>query len=170
MNQGSDSQRVLILAKIGRDGELLASTMRRAGLTCAIVASIDELLTEIKRGAATAVVTEESLRGTAPGWIHRFHMQPAWSDFPLIILTSYSLDPEISLEKLAALRALGNVTLLERPVHTQSLLSAVQAALRARNRQYQVQDYMQRQADSQEALRKDGETCRCRPIGSQHRP
>jgi len=154
VNQSSDSQRVLIVAKIGRDGDLLASTMRRAGLSCDIVGGIDELLEEIKRGAATAVVTEESLRGAAPGWVQRFQMQPAWSDFPLIILTGYSLDPEISAEKLAALRALGNVTLLERPVHTQGLLSAVHAALRARNRQYEVQHYMQRQADAQEALRR----------------
>lgn len=159
MNQNDHNERVLILAKFGRDGELLYSTLQRAGLHPRKVSSVDELLEELYRGAATAIVTEESLNGAGANWVQRLHMQPAWSDFPLIILTvdgltGDGLNTAFSPAKLSALRDLGNVTLLERPVGSQSLLSAVEAAMRARSRQYEVRDYMKRQADSQESLRR----------------
>lgn len=149
MNQESESRRVLILARIGRDAELLCSALQRTGLDCLIVNDASQLVAEINRGAATAIITEESLKGVGPHWV-----EPAWSDFPLIILTGQSSEREISSGRLAALRQLGNVTLLDRPVRSEGLLSAVQAAMRARIRQYQIRDYMQRQADSQEALRR----------------
>ena len=46
----------------------------------------------------------------------------------------------------AAVHALGNVTLLERPVRPATLLSAVRAALKARERQYQVAKHLAEQA------------------------
>jgi signal transduction histidine kinase len=55
---------------------------------------------------------------------------------------------------LAALRVLGNVTLVERPIRFETLLSAVEAAMRARIRQYEVRDFMTSQARSQDALRR----------------
>src|SRR6185437_5882673 len=51
-------------------------------------------------------------------------------------------------------RSYSNITLIERPVRSEILLSAVEAALRARLRQYEVRDYMSRQAESEEALRR----------------
>ena len=38
---------------------------------------------------------------------------------------------------------LGNVTLLERPAPTRSVVSAVQTAIRSRQRQYQIRDQME---------------------------
>jgi signal transduction histidine kinase len=154
VNQTDNHQRVLVLARIGRDGELLCSTLQRNGFFCHLVSTADELLNEVHRGAATAVVTEESLEGSSTTWMQRLQMQPAWSDFPLVLLTHVDHGGGVSPAKMAALRRLGNVTLLERPVVSESLLSAVQAALRARARQYEIRDYMQRQSDSQEALRR----------------
>src|ERR1041385_596180 len=80
-------------------------------------------------------------------------MQPTWSDFPLMILISPS-GGGASPARLAALRELGNVTLVERPIRFESLLSAVEATMRARVRQYEVRDFMSSQARSQEALRR----------------
>jgi signal transduction histidine kinase len=153
-NPPDNNQRVLVLARIGRDGQLLSSTLHRGGFLCHLVNTADELLHEFQRGAATAVVTEESLNGSSANWVQRLQMQPAWSDFPLILLTGTNPMEGVSPVRMAALRQLGNVTLLERPVPSESLLSAVQAALRARARQYEIRDYMRRQADSQEALRR----------------
>ena len=133
---------------------MLASLLHRSGLTYHAVRDVNELASEVHRGAATAVVTEESLSASSDGWIQRLRMQPAWSDFPLIVLTGVESDGAFSSKKLANVRSLGNVTLLERPLHHESLLSAVHAALRARERQYEIREYMQRQADSQEALRR----------------
>jgi signal transduction histidine kinase len=49
---------------------------------------------------------------------------------------------------------LGNVSLLERPLRTENLLSTVESAIRARERQYEIRDFVRRQADSEEALRR----------------
>ncbi|HEY2117376.1 MAG TPA: ATP-binding protein [Candidatus Angelobacter sp.] len=144
------SHRVLILAQFGRDSELLQSFLKRRGFSCHVAGDIDELMNELGRGAAIAIVTEESISvaQAAP----RLGLQPPWSDFPVIVLTGSAT--EFSATRLAALRNLGNVTLVERPIRAENLLSAVESALRARLRQYEVRDFMRRQADTEEALRK----------------
>jgi signal transduction histidine kinase len=151
VNGTENARRVLVLATIGRDSELLSGFLRRNGAVCRTVANMDDLISEVLHGAATAIVTEECLNGSRETWIQRMQTQPVWSDFPLIILTGLGVSGS---SKLAALRRMGNITLLERPVRTESLLSAIHAAVKARERQYEIRDYMQRQADSQEALRR----------------
>ncbi|HEY1938942.1 MAG TPA: hybrid sensor histidine kinase/response regulator [Candidatus Angelobacter sp.] len=143
--------RVLVLARFGRDSELLESFLRRHGFLCHAISNADEFLVEVDRGAATAIITEESLTGTdaLAGLV-----QAPWSDFPLIVLTATGSITTFSTARLAALRNLGNVTLVERPIRMEILLSAVESAIRARLRQYDVRDFMLRQADSEEALRR----------------
>jgi light-regulated signal transduction histidine kinase (bacteriophytochrome) len=64
--------------------------------------------------------------------------QPTWSDLPFIILTTGGRVTESNLRHASTLEALGNVTLLERPVRPQTILSATRSALRARARQYDI--------------------------------
>ena len=148
------SLRVLVLAQFGRDGELLHAFLQKHGFRSHVVANSDEFFNEMERGAATALITEESLTLPIKNWSKRLEMQPPWSDFPLIVLISPSVGGAVSPAGLAALRLLGNVTLVERPIRFESLLSAVEAAMRARVRQYEVRDFMSSQARSQEALRR----------------
>jgi signal transduction histidine kinase len=148
------SLRVLVLAQFGRDSELLHSFLQRHGFPSQIVTNSDEFFNELDRGAATALITEESLTLPLKQWSKRLEMQPTWSDFPLIVLISSTRGPAMSPAGLAALRELGNVTLVERPIRFESLLSAIEAALRARMRQYEVRDFMSSQARSEEALRR----------------
>ena len=65
--------------------------------------------------------------------------QPAWSDFPIVVLTEEGASSEMALRTL---ETLGNVTLLERPVRVPALVSAVRSALHARRRQHQIRDYL----------------------------
>jgi signal transduction histidine kinase len=58
------------------------------------------------------------------------------------VLTSKRTAETIDGKRLRLLSLLKNVSLLERPVHAVTLVSAVQAALRARRRQYEVQGYL----------------------------
>jgi signal transduction histidine kinase/CheY-like chemotaxis protein len=74
-----------------------------------------------------------------------FGRQEPWSDLPLIVFTRRS---KISDAVLAALGPLGNTTILERPVRVSTLISTVQAALRARRRQYEVRSLLRRQAEA----------------------
>lgn len=144
--------RILVLARVGRDAELLCSALQRHGFPCANLSSPDDIFQEMKRGAGAAIITEESLNGSADAWGHRLQAQPAWSDFPVIMLTASGSSGFTARSLLY--RSYGNITLLERPLRSESLLSAVETAVRARVRQYEIRDYVQRQAESQEALRR----------------
>lgn len=148
------SLRVLVLAQFGRDAELLQSFLQRHQFFSHKVSGPENFFSELDSGAGTAIITEESLQLPIKEWSKRLEMQPTWSDFPLILLTSLGTSPTVPSAKLNSLLLLGNVTLVERPIRSESLLSAVETALRARMRQYEVRDFMKRQADSEEALRR----------------
>ncbi|MET0208841.1 MAG: response regulator, partial [Burkholderiaceae bacterium] len=73
----------------------------------------------------------------APGspvhlWLSR---QPPWSDFPFVVLTSKRTGRR-SAGAATALQRIGNVILLERPLSPDTLHTSVEAAMRARGRQY----------------------------------
>ena len=88
------------------------------------------------RGAPRAIlVPEEAIAARARGSCRRSLPAAAWSDLPVLVLTRRAPTPP---EVGAAVRTLGNVTLLERPLRVATLLSAVRTALRARERQYQI--------------------------------
>lgn len=117
--------------------------------------SASELSNSIRGGAGAAIVSEEALRGSA---IHDLEMvlkeQPSWSDFPVILLVAGGRVTAAS-EHLRQLRKpLGNVFLLERPLRPETLISTLEAALRGRQRQYQVRDQMRQMERAQEALRR----------------
>jgi PAS domain S-box-containing protein len=128
---------VLVLAPNGRDAAVIGGLLAQAGVTTAACADLAVLVDRLRSPDAQAalIVQEALLRDTAAlrKWIAE---QPPWSDFPFVLLTlrerSARVDPHQSTQ-LAAM--LGNVTVLERPLHPVSLVSAVGAAVRARRRQ-----------------------------------
>ncbi len=68
--------------------------------------------------------------------------QPAWSGFPIILLT---LRPPANGRRVSEItKSLGNVTVLERPLAAASLKSAARAAVRARARQLEAAGYLRR--------------------------
>ena len=154
VSESSRELRILVLARVGRDGELLCAALERHGFPCSMLSGADEIVREMSVGAAAAIVTEESVDGLGSGetWERSLQAQPAWSDFPIIILTAAGGSSLMARSQLY--RNYGNITLLERPLRSENLLSAVESAVRARMRQYEIRDYLQRQAESQEALRR----------------
>jgi signal transduction histidine kinase/CheY-like chemotaxis protein len=138
------SERVLVLAPIGRDGPMAAALLRDAGMAAQVCADLQELRDQVEAGAGVAVVAEEAFYREPlellVDWVAR---QPPWSDFPFLILTSGGggASPD-HLRRLRLLEALRNVSLLERPVQRVTLVSAVQAALRARRRQYETRGHL----------------------------
>ncbi|CCD99952.1 response regulator [Bradyrhizobium sp. STM 3809] len=132
-------QRVLLFTPIGRDGPASAELLRSARLDTQLCSSLTELICELGAGVGAVVVAEEGLfaRDTAPltQWVER---QPAWSDLPFIVLTSHRDQPAVVAWRRSLVRALRNVSLLERPIQPITLMSAVQSAMRARRRQYEI--------------------------------
>jgi signal transduction histidine kinase/CheY-like chemotaxis protein len=141
---GDNNERVLVLAPIGRDGPMAAALLRDASLTAEVCANGTELGDRLNSGAGVAVIAEEAFYREPlellVDWVAR---QPAWSDFPFIILTSRDRGASSDhLRRLRLLESLRNVSLLERPVQAVTLVSTVHAALRARRRQYEIRDHL----------------------------
>jgi signal transduction histidine kinase/ActR/RegA family two-component response regulator len=131
---------VLLLAPTAKDAALCRGILAEAGMECALCRDVADLCTGIDACAGVAVLSEESLTTASLEQLRlAIRRQPAWSDFPLLVLTEQGADSELVLRTL---ETLGNVTLLERPVRVPALVSAVRVALRARRRQYQIRDYL----------------------------
>jgi PAS domain S-box-containing protein len=145
--------RILVLAPTGRDAELLAGVIGQAGLDPSVCADIDDLCSVLLTGAAVAVIAEEALSGAASERLRAtLASQPSWSDLPIIVLLASGATLASSRALLARFAEHGNLTLLERPVRSVALLSTLQAALRARHRQYEVRDHLISRAAAQAAL------------------
>jgi signal transduction histidine kinase/ActR/RegA family two-component response regulator len=129
-------RRVLIHAPRGRDAEVVQTLLQGIELVAVVCASADQLLADLDLGAAAAILTEESLLQLPEAPLRAWLMaQPSWSDFPFIVLASRDAGMR-SRQALRLLQTLGNAFVLERPVHTETLARAADAAVRARARQY----------------------------------
>src|SRR5579872_843236 len=131
--------RVLILAPVGRDAQLLVATLAGLNIDSEIAADGDILLLKLREGAGAAIIAEEALQGdhvkALAQWLTE---QPPWSDMPFIVLTSSGRPTPQSVRRAHELQTLGNVTLIERPVRPETVQTALRAALRARQRQYEI--------------------------------
>jgi signal transduction histidine kinase len=115
--------------------------------------SLAECAAHIQSGAGALILTEEALElGSLSHLFEALAAQPSWSELPLIILTTGGESRLARLLELAA-QAAGSVTLLERPVHTTTLIRSLEVALNSRRRQYQVRDFLEEQRRNQHELR-----------------
>ncbi len=154
MRRSNVDERVLVLAPIGRDAELAERTLAAAGMVAERCRDVEELCRKLGEGGGAAVLTEEALApATTPRLVAELAMQPAWSDFPLIVLARGGEESQTGLRILEALGPHANVTLLERPVHAVTLVTATRVALRARRRHYQVRDTLAARERIEAALR-----------------
>jgi DNA-binding NtrC family response regulator len=135
--------RVLIVAPIGRDAQATAQQLAEGDFYCEVCADIDSLHEQLGKGAGVALVTEEALYNAGTDRLKRWvATQPPWSDFPIIILTTRATSAAAQAHRRNLLESFGNVSMLERPLNAVTLLSTVRSALRARRRQYEVQNHL----------------------------
>jgi hypothetical protein len=85
--------RVLVLAPQGRDAPLICGVLAAAGIEAEACATVAELASRMRDGAAAALITEEALTDGFADLADVLAGQPSWSDFPVILLTAgdYSL-------------------------------------------------------------------------------
>ena len=142
-------ERVLVFAPTGRDAELSARVMANAGMNAVRCNSMQQLKAEFERGAPAAMLTEEALTpDSVAELLTSLHAQPPWSDLPVLLFTS-GKRYDTRLE--AWLREMGNVTLVDRPVRVATLISQLRGAKRARARQYETRDLLERLRASDQA-------------------
>ena len=126
MSTPRPGERTLILATHGRDAVVAGGILREAALASHVCTDVVELVQEIGRGAELAIITEEALRGVdTRALVNWAASQPVWSDFPFIVLTQHGGGLERNPTADQLMRALGNVSFLERPFHPTTLISVV---------------------------------------------
>jgi signal transduction histidine kinase len=144
MNDIPTFERVLVLAPAGRDSTIAASVLREAGIVTDICTDLPELCRGLVDGAAVALVVEEALIDADATCLSDFiQEQPAWSDFPFVVLSPRGGGIERNPAAGRLLVMLGNVTFLERPFHPTTLVSVVRTAFRGRLRQYEARERME---------------------------
>ena len=135
-------RRVLVRLPAEHDARLSARVLGSAHIAAFVCGDEAQLEAELQRGVGLLLVAEEALTPSLLNVLGRYlAAQQAWSDMPVLVLAKKGAD---SLQAQRAVEHLGNVTLLERPLRTITLISAARSALRARDRQYQARAFSQR--------------------------
>ena len=154
-------RRVAVHAPTGRDGPLAVDLLSRWRLDAVLCADIDALCSAIGSGIGVVVIAEEALTPrTRERLFSALDVQPSWSDIPLIVLTAEGELARSITRGIEAVAERGNVILLERPIRVSMLVTAVRSALRARERQFEIRDYVaerERLLESERAARAEAE-------------
>lgn len=157
-------RRALILTPAGRDSSIASRLISEAGLTSSVCNDASVLVAALVEGAGLAVIAEEAIATSDVRGIRQWiGDQPAWSDFPFVVLTRRNSEGAGLERNPAALRLmdlLGNVTFIERPFHSTILISALQGSLRARLRQYEVRDFLNERLAAAMRLRRSEDSLR----------
>ncbi|WP_156680152.1 PAS domain-containing hybrid sensor histidine kinase/response regulator [Sphingomonas profundi] len=143
--------RVLILAPRGRDAQVACDLLQRHDFACHVCPDVDGFVAGLEAGAGAALVTEEALAaGDRLALTRWLEAQPPWSDIPIVVLANGDKTPRTALAR-AVLEDLGNIVLLERPLHADAMVGAVRSALKARRRQYEIRAFAETLERSVEA-------------------
>ena len=137
---GTLQQTALVWTLLAADAQAIARTLESAEIPTSIhsdAASFCQALPHCLMAIITIEVLSPSHLQMVKEAISR---QPTWSDAPIALLTGRAA-PSLPAETL---QALGNVTVLERPLRQSSLLSLAQSAARARRKQFEVSELLQR--------------------------
>ena len=132
---------IWVLAAKLRDAQLTCQTLGEVGLRARATATFGELVEVLQGPVGALMLTEDAV--PAHGWGELATIlshQPAWSDLPVIV---FSRERQSGLEALLA-SGTSNITVVETPVRVSTVISAAQAAMRARKRQYEVRDLVAR--------------------------
>ncbi len=155
-DRSSGDGNFLVVAPSGRDAEVIGQLLRSAAIPFAIDGGGDRLFAAIASGdEAGAIVTDDALARLDTERLRAaIERQPPWSDFPFVLLVRRGETREGS----KAIEELVNVTVLERPLHPATLISAVRSAIRGRLRQRLAAAYLAEREAAEARLRELADT------------
>ncbi len=136
----SDELSVLVVSPLGRDADLIRTTLTQSGIQSEafqdIAGAVEAFRSSDDVGAL--LVAEEALGDKNVAVLATaLLLQSDWSDLPVLVLVAPGKQMLRNRQLEQSWAPLGKVTLLERPMHRATLMSSVKAALRARSRQYE---------------------------------
>jgi signal transduction histidine kinase/ActR/RegA family two-component response regulator len=133
-------RRVLVLPPTRRDGDVTCAMLRNVGLDCDVVGNARMLASRLSASVGAVVLTDAVVGDPdLSSVMEALDHQPQWSDVPVILL-SRPVPPSHNDKRRFG--KLTNLTVLDRPTSARALVSAVEAAIRGRARQYQIRDQL----------------------------
>jgi PAS domain S-box-containing protein len=145
---------VLVCAPFGRDAESMADVLQERGYQPAVHAELTTLADDLDAQTGAVLLTEEALALGADRLHAALQRQPEWSDIPVVLLAARRtrVSPAQDAGRARLWSLFGGAVVLERPLSLASLRSAIDAAMRARGRQFEVRDRLAERDRARQAL------------------
>jgi len=143
-------QRVLMLPTTSADALAMSKLFAANRVISTTCADMTQLCAQHRDGAGALILAEEALLANPEELVTSVAAQPVWSDIPIIVLSRSGRETASLLDLIGRL---GNVSVVERPIRTSTLITLVRSSIRARRRQYEVREYLQRQEEAQKTIR-----------------
>lgn len=135
---------MLVVAPLGADAANISEVLAGAGFLIEVCRDVAVATDAFSDGCGAMLLTEEAMNAQHHSFLSvQLKRQPPWSDVPIILITMGGRLNELSDRAVELIEARANLTLIERPLRTSTLVAAVKAALRARGRQYEIRDLLQ---------------------------
>ena len=142
---------VIIMAPTQGNAAALCDVLAKSGIATWPCTNWHEFSARLAADPGAALFTEEVLVPQVMEQLTSALLaQPPWSDLPILILATTDGSGFESSPALAALRRVGSITVLERPVRVLTLVTALDSALRARARQHELKELLERERVSRE--------------------
>jgi signal transduction histidine kinase len=148
--------RVLVFCPLKRETETICAVLRDCSVHSIAAQDPWQLVDELARGLGAAILSAEFFLDHAAPKILAAVLadQPEWSDLPLIALVGPG-GSRTAFRPWGGKMGSLNLTVIERPAHSETIAQAVSSALRARKRQYQMRDFIAELITAEERLRRD---------------
>nr|WP_256737547.1 response regulator [Pseudomonas sp. dw_358] len=144
----------MINAPYGSDNLVLVELLEREGYHAVACANMAELAIELDTDTAAVILTDESLEDDMSLFSSVLEQQAPWSDIPLLLLASrHSHGNQSQPTRLRLPVSATNTVVLERPLGSASLLSAVKSATRSRLKQFEMRDRLNDLAEERAKLK-----------------
>jgi signal transduction histidine kinase len=150
IDSSSKLESILILTSNSHDSRVAADVLKEHSLEAYACKDYLDLNDKIVKGCGVVVLSDDALTKKQISDFQKIlETQETWSDIPIILLTSKSVAQASELFSKS-----GNVSFLEAPFSRITLVRAMQVALRARRKQYEVFDLLTALNKSKEGAEK----------------
>ncbi|HKO57975.1 MAG TPA: HAMP domain-containing sensor histidine kinase [Thermoanaerobaculia bacterium] len=142
------SERILVRAPTGDDAALIAQILGEHGFIVVTVDDTSALAAEWEVGAGMVLIASEALNDPdcCTSLRELCDAQEPWSEIPVVLLGGGGEQEAAQVKQTLGERV--QVLILDRPVGLATFVSATEAALRSRRRQYQVKRLLDELAES----------------------
>jgi signal transduction histidine kinase/ActR/RegA family two-component response regulator len=133
------AETVLVLAPTFSDSKAAVEVLAEANIDAESCSDLRELCVRMRGECGAVILSEEGISDFEDSCLRStLEAQPPWSDIPIILLTSSE-----AIRFNERFPKIGNVSLLERPFSKLTLVRAIEVALRARRKQYDIRELLE---------------------------